>query len=47
MRSSAIWRLVNFSTGMTPGKPFQIAASRFNGHSPAILSHSSLLAINR
>src|SRR3954454_10540224 len=35
--STAICLLVNFSTGLTSGRVFQIAHSRFNGHVPAIV----------
>src|SRR3954467_9398000 len=41
--SSAISRLVNFWSGGTPGRSFQSATSRFNGHAPASALHSSKL----
>src|SRR5438067_429116 len=37
MRSSAIWQLVNFSTGVTPGKAFQIATAASKATGPRVL----------
>jgi hypothetical protein len=45
IRLSAICRLVNFRTGATPGRRFQISTNRFSGQAAASASHSSLLAI--
>jgi hypothetical protein len=43
--SSAIFRLVNFWTGSTPGRLFQIATSCLSGQEPAFCSHSSKLVM--
>jgi hypothetical protein len=43
IRFAAVWRLVNFRTGVTPGRLFQISIKREAGHFRATLSSSLAL----
>src|SRR5437868_4679870 len=43
IRFTAVWRLVNFRTGLTPGRLFQISTRREAGHFAASFARSVAL----